>query len=85
MRTPPDECITFGSPTTGALYAWDLQRGRRTWRIPVRGGVIAVTLAELGLGLVYTFEPMVSEQLRDGRLELVLEPYAPREVLVRDA
>jgi len=87
-RRPEDllkhECITFRSPTTGALYAWELERGRRSWRVPVRGGVVAndarfsVAMAELGLGLAYTTEPSVSEQLRDGRLQLVLEPYAAR-------
>ena len=34
------ECLTFRSQTTGALYAWELERGRRTWRVPVRGGVV---------------------------------------------
>jgi DNA-binding transcriptional LysR family regulator len=77
------ECITFRSQTTGALYAWELERGRRTWRVPVRGGVVsndsAVNLAmvEQGLGLAYAFEPMALERLRSGRLQRVLEPYAP--------
>jgi DNA-binding transcriptional LysR family regulator len=77
------ECITFRSQTTGALYAWELERGRRNWRVPVRGGVItsdsrlSVSLAERGLGLAYTLEPMVLEALRAGRLERVLERYAP--------
>lgn len=77
------ECITFRSNTTGALFAWELERGRRTWRVPVRGGVITndnsatVPLAEEGLGLVYAPEPLVLPQLRAGRLERVLEPYAP--------
>jgi len=76
------ECITFRSQTTGALYAWELERGRKTWRVPVRGGVVtndgplAVWMAELGLGLAYAFEPMVLEQLRAGRLRRVLEQYA---------
>jgi DNA-binding transcriptional LysR family regulator len=76
------ECITFRSRTTGALYAWELERGRRTWRVPVRGGIVSndialtVSLAEHGLGLAYAFEPMVAEQLRKGRLQRVLEPYA---------
>jgi DNA-binding transcriptional LysR family regulator len=84
---PPDllhhECITFRSQTTGALYAWELERGKRTWRLPVRGGMVtndgplSVSWAEQGLGLAYTFEPMVMEQLRSGRLKRVLEPYAP--------
>ena len=77
------ECITFRSQTTGTLYAWELERGRRTWRVPVRGGVVtndnqlAVSLAEQGLGLAYAFEPVVAQRLREGRLQLVLEPYAP--------
>jgi DNA-binding transcriptional LysR family regulator len=77
------ECITFRSATTGALYAWELERGRRNWRIPVRGGVVTndsrlnAHLAEQGLGLAYAFEPMVQEQLRSGRLVRVLEACAP--------
>jgi DNA-binding transcriptional LysR family regulator len=77
------ECLTFRSQTTGALYAWELERGRRTWRVPVRGGVVTndgllcATMAEQGLGLAYAFEPMVTAQLQDGRLQRVLEPYAP--------
>jgi DNA-binding transcriptional LysR family regulator len=42
-RKPEDllrhECFTFRSQSTGTLYAWELERGRRTWRVPVRGGV----------------------------------------------
>jgi DNA-binding transcriptional LysR family regulator len=77
------ECITFRSQSTGALYAWELERGRRTWRVPVRGGVVtndnqlSVVMAEAGLGLAYTLEPVVAEPLRAGRLQRVLEPYAP--------
>jgi len=77
------DCITFRSQTTGALYAWELERGRRTWRVPVRGGVVSndtllcASMAEQGLGLAYAFEPMVLDQLRAGRLKRVLEQYAP--------
>jgi DNA-binding transcriptional LysR family regulator len=77
------ECITFRSQTTGALYAWELERGRRNWRVPVRGGVVSsdarlnASLAEQGLGLVYALEPMVIEQLRTRRLKVVLQRYAP--------
>jgi DNA-binding transcriptional LysR family regulator len=77
------ECITFRSSTTGNLYAWELQRGRRNWRVPVRGGVVtsdnhlSVLLAERGAGLAYALEPAVAEQLRSGRLQRVLEPYSP--------
>lgn len=50
--------------------------------MPVRGGVVtddgvlAVSLAEQGMGLAYAFEPMVLESLRTGRLQRVLEPCA---------
>lgn len=77
------ECITFRSQTTGALYAWELERGRRNWRVPVRGGVVSsddrlnISLAVQGVGLLYAPEPMVQEQVRARRLELVLERYAP--------
>ena len=77
------ECLTFRSQTTGALYAWELERGKKTWRVPVRGGVVSndglmcLSLAEQGLGLAYTYEPMVTEQLRTGRLQRVLEAYGP--------
>jgi DNA-binding transcriptional LysR family regulator len=77
------ECLTFRSPTTGALYAWELERGRRNWRVPVRGGVVTndhavtVALAAEGLGLAYAFEPAVVDRIRSKRLVPVLEAYAP--------
>jgi DNA-binding transcriptional LysR family regulator len=77
------ECITFRSQTTGALYAWELERGKKSWRVPVRGPVLSndaemiASFAEQGLGLAYAFEPMVMEQLRARRLKVVLEAYAP--------
>jgi DNA-binding transcriptional LysR family regulator len=77
------DCITFRSQTHGTLYAWELERGRRTWRLPVRGSIVCndtlvcTSFAEQGLGLAYAFEPMVTEQLRTGKLERVLEAYAP--------
>jgi len=77
------ECISFRARSTGSLYAWELERGRRTWRVPVRGGVVTNdgpvmrSLAEAGAGLIYAFEPEVREQLRKGRLRVVLEGYAP--------
>jgi DNA-binding transcriptional LysR family regulator len=76
------ECLTFRSETTSSLYAWELERGRRTWRVPVRGSLVAndglfcARWAEQGLGLAYVMEPLVQEQLRNGSLRRVLEPYA---------
>ncbi len=86
-RKPEDllrhECIGYRPRTTGAVYAWELERGRRTWRVPVRGGVVTndpqlgLALAEQGVGLAFTFEPSVAKQLRAGRLKSVLDAYAP--------
>ncbi|WP_044889106.1 LysR family transcriptional regulator [Myxococcus hansupus] len=77
------ECITFRMQSTGALYAWEFEKGRRNWRVPVRGGVITndgattVALAGEGLGLAYAFEPTVLPLIREQRLVRVLEAYAP--------
>ena len=77
------ECLTFRAQSTGTLYAWEFERGRKTWRVPVRGGVVTNdtrlrrALAEAGTGLTYVFEPDVREQLRTGGLKVVLEAYAP--------
>lgn len=76
------ECLTFRSETTGSLYAWELERGRKTWRIPVHGsivtnnGQICLDWALQGLGLCYAFEPLALEHIQSGRLVAVLEPYA---------
>lgn len=86
-RKPEDllhhDCIRGRSSTTGELIAWDLERGRRTWRVPTRGRVVAndfnvgTALCEAGVGLVYTIEPLIKASLKAGRLKLVLEEYAP--------
>ena len=76
------ECIVFRSASTGTLYAWEFEHGRRTWRVPVRGGVttndgvLRAALAEQGVGLTYVAEPSVAEAMRDGRLVQVLEAYS---------
>jgi DNA-binding transcriptional LysR family regulator len=86
-RKPEDllrhECFTFRSTSNGALFAWELERGKKSWRVPVRGsvvtnhGALAISLVEQGLGLAYLLEPVVEESLRSGRLVRVLEAYAP--------
>ena len=77
------ECITFRSQTNGSLYAWELERGKKSWRVPVRGGVVVtsdgplvLSLVKSGLGLAYVLEPTVESALREGTLRRVLEPYA---------
>jgi DNA-binding transcriptional LysR family regulator len=77
------ECIVFRSPTTGAAYAWEFERGKKKWRVPVRGGVVSndgllcTSLARLGLGLAYIVESYVTDDLKNSRLQAVLQPFAP--------
>jgi DNA-binding transcriptional LysR family regulator len=75
-------CICIRSSTSGPRYAWELERGKRSWRVPVQGPVttndpeLMRLLAVAGVGLVYAFELQLAEELRLGRLRLVLESYA---------
>lgn len=76
------ECIMVRFQTDGTLYAWELERGRKEWRVPVRGHLIVndsalrTSMAEAGMGLAYVPEPVVAEQLRTGKLKVVLDAYA---------
>jgi DNA-binding transcriptional LysR family regulator len=76
------ECLCIRTATTGARYAWELERGKKTWRIPVDGPVttndpeLMRLLAEAGVGLVYTFEGLIADELRRATLRIVLEQYA---------
>jgi DNA-binding transcriptional LysR family regulator len=76
------DCLCIRSAITGAPYQWELERGQKSWRIPVRGPLITnneavmLSMAEAGLGLMYAFEPAVAQRLKRGTLQVVLEPYA---------
>lgn len=76
------DCICYRFGTAGTSYAWELEQGKKTWRIPVRGPLssnserLMITMAQEGLGLLYVFEPSIAAQLKLGTLRLVLEPYA---------
>lgn len=77
------DCICMRSATSGGRWAWELERGKKEWRVPVQGPFVTNDdelrrlLAVAGVGLLYTFEPLIADELRSGRLRLVLEPYAP--------
>jgi DNA-binding transcriptional LysR family regulator len=76
------DCICMRAAMDGARYAWELERGKKAWRVPVQGPVttndteLMRQLAVAGVGLLYTFEPIIADELRRGSLRLVLEPYA---------
>ena len=77
------DCICMRSATSGGRWAWELERGKKEWRVPVQGPVatndveLRRVLAVAGVGLVYAFEPLIADELRSGKLRLVLEQYAP--------
>jgi len=77
------DCICMRSATSGGRWAWELERGKKEWRVPVQGPVatndleLRRLLAVAGVGLVYAFEPLIADELRSGKLRLVLEQYAP--------
>jgi DNA-binding transcriptional LysR family regulator len=76
------DCLQYLSPTTGSVYPWDLERGKKIFHIPVRGALttndsqIRIAMAEAGHGLAYAFEPGIRKQLKRGTLRIVLEPFA---------
>jgi DNA-binding transcriptional LysR family regulator len=75
------DCICIRT-SSGARYAWELERGRKAWRVPVEGtvttndGELMRALAVAGVGLLYAFEPVIADELRRGSLRLILEQYA---------
>ena len=86
-QTPADlrnhRCIRSRLPTSGAIFRWHFERGGETVEIAVEGPLIvndmdvAKAAALRGVGLAYMAEPLVAEQVRAGRLELILEDWAP--------
>src|SRR5205085_2211254 len=77
------DCLRSRWTNDAEPFAWELERGKKTWRIPVRGPVIANdrellhALALAGKGLLYTLEAFIGDDVARGRLRIVLEQYAP--------
>lgn len=77
------DCIGVRSAANREPLAWELERGEKTWRIPVRAGVttndagLMLSLALSGVGLIYSLEPLLAQEIARGNLRLTLEPYAP--------
>jgi DNA-binding transcriptional LysR family regulator len=76
-------CLCVRWARSGEPWAWELTRGKKSWRVPVRGPVVTNdfelirSLALSGTGLMYTLEARIADDLASGRLRVVLEPYAP--------
>lgn len=77
------DCICVRWNSSGEPWAWELERGKKTYRVPVTGPVttndaeLMRAMALAGVGLIYTLESRIESDLESGRLRLVLEPYTP--------
>src|SRR6266571_1047600 len=77
------DCICFRAGIAGPRFAWELERGKKDWHVPVQGPVttnddeLRRLLAVAGAGLIYTLEPLIAGDLRTRKLRVVLEEYAP--------
>ncbi|WP_437839914.1 LysR family transcriptional regulator [Sorangium sp. So ce1153] len=75
-------CIRYRFQSA-ALYRWEFARDGREIAVDVPGaitvndGELALSLAREGLGLAYTAEPFVAEDLARGTLATALDAYAP--------
>ncbi|MCA1404284.1 LysR family transcriptional regulator [Ensifer sp. IC3342] len=75
--------IRFRQPSSRAIYRWEFEDGNRTFDLAVHGPLIvndaalAVAATIEGMGLCYIAEPLIDNMIKDGRMELVLEGFAP--------
>ena len=76
-------CINLRLPTSGGVYAWELEKGKRALRVRVDGqltfnNVPMIRQAALdGFGLACVMEDQIAAYLEDGRLIRVLEDWCP--------
>lgn len=77
------QCIGFRFSTSGNAHRWEFRRDGRDFTVGVAGGVIVndrqllVATARQGCGLIYACDLEIAEELADGRLERVLQPFVP--------
>jgi DNA-binding transcriptional LysR family regulator len=86
-RVPQDlsahQCINLRLATHGGLYAWEFVQDGQEISIPVRGQWIFNTTpqklvaARAGFGLTTAPEDLIQEDVAEGRLQPVLEPFWP--------
>jgi DNA-binding transcriptional LysR family regulator len=86
-RTPDDlaqhRCVQYRLRAEGEVFAWRLERNRKSRRISVNGRVmvndteLAIRAALDGLGIAYTIEAVAEPFLHSGQLVRVLEDWSP--------
>jgi DNA-binding transcriptional LysR family regulator len=78
------DCICVRRAPTRESWAWELERGKKTYRVPVRGPLttndaeLMRAMAVAGVGLFYSLETRIESDLASGRLRIALEAYAPK-------
>lgn len=86
-RTPQDlaghQCINLRLPTSGGLYAWELQKGGRELKVRVEGQLafnnapMILRAALAGFGLACVLEDHAAAHVANGSLVRVLEDWCP--------
>jgi DNA-binding transcriptional LysR family regulator len=77
------ECIRYRFPTARTVYRWQFQRRGRDFSLEPPGAIVvndhlmAISLAERGLGLAYTADLVAAPKLASGKLEAVLGSHLP--------
>ncbi len=76
-------CITLRLPTRGALYAWELRKGKRQMQVRVDGqftfnGAYQMLNAAIdGARLAFVPEDLAQPHVAAGRLQWVMEEWFP--------
>ena len=86
-KTPKDllghNCIQFRFGNTGIYDRWEFEHKGRDIQVQLKGSIIMndplliTDAAVSGLGLIYTVEDAIRDEVRSGKLEVVLNQYAP--------
>lgn len=75
------ECIRYRFPTAASVYRWEFSKGGRDFsieppgRITVNDHLTMNLFARQGLGLAYTADLLVADQIEAGGLVPVLQPF----------
>jgi DNA-binding transcriptional LysR family regulator len=76
-------CITLRLASSGSLYAWELKNGARELQVNVRGQATFHSVYQMlnaalsGCGLAFVPQDLAQPHLEAGRLEAVLQDWAP--------
>ena len=86
-RLPQDlsqhQCLKLRMASSGAIYAWELEKGRRSLRVRPEGALtfnnapMLLEAARDGFGLACVMEDQILDDVAAGRLVRVLEDWCP--------